>query len=115
ELANLAHDAFAEPGVRRQPLIEVRDLIAQVFLLQLEQGFRIAALDARDEQREEPFEEIRQAAEHASSGTAEIRRAQRSENGAARVAKQGEARPCAGQRPRSTGESIGGRLLDSPA
>ena len=67
ELAHLAHDALAQPGVRREALVEVRDLLAQVLLLQLEQRFRIAAFDAGDEQREEPFDEIRESAEHAPS------------------------------------------------
>jgi len=68
ELAHLAHDPLAQPGVRGEALVEVRNLLAQVFLLQLQQRFRVAAFDAGDEQREKPFEEIGQAAEHASSG-----------------------------------------------
>ena len=53
-----------KPGVGGQALVEVADLLAQVFLLQLQQRFGIAAFDARDEQRQETFEQVGDAAEH---------------------------------------------------
>ena len=67
ELAHLAHDAFAQAGVRGETLVEVRDLLAQVFLLELEQRFGVALLDAGDEQREKSFDQIPKSAEHAPS------------------------------------------------
>ena len=73
ELAHLAHDAFAQPGVRGEALVEVGDLLAQVLLLELQQGLRIALLDAGDEEREEPFDEIRDPAEHAPSAVASLK------------------------------------------
>jgi hypothetical protein len=39
--------------VRGETLVEIADLLAQVFLLELEQRFRVAALDARYEQGHE--------------------------------------------------------------
>jgi hypothetical protein len=51
--------------MRREPLIEVGDLLAQIFLLELEQRFGIALLHAGNEQREKAFDEIPKSAEHA--------------------------------------------------
>ena len=67
ELAHLAHEAFGEAGVRGEALVEIADLLAQVFLLELEQRLRIAAFDAGDEQRKEPFEQVGDAPEHVPS------------------------------------------------
>ena len=50
ELAYLAHEAFGEPGVGGESLVELADLLAQVFLLQLEQRLGVAAFDAGYEQ-----------------------------------------------------------------
>ena len=40
ELAHLAHEALGQAGVGGEALVEVADLLAQVFLLQLQQRFR---------------------------------------------------------------------------
>ena len=90
ELAHLAHDALAQAGMRGQSLVEVRDLLAQVFLLQLEQRLRIALLDAGDEEREEAFEEIPESAEHAPSAG----RSHRSLSLIQRGAERSENRRC---------------------
>ena len=50
QLAHLAHEPLGEAGVGGEALVEVADLLAQIFLLELEQRFRIAPFDARNKQ-----------------------------------------------------------------
>ena len=64
EPAYLAHQALRQAGVRGQALVEVADLLAQVLLLQFEQGLRVATLDAGYEQRQETLEQVGDASEH---------------------------------------------------
>ena len=47
-----------------QALIEVADLLAQILLLQLQQGLWILPLDAADENVEKRFEQIADTSEH---------------------------------------------------
>ena len=47
-----------------QPLIEIPDLLAKIFLLQLEQRLGITFFDAADEQRHEAPEKIGDPTEH---------------------------------------------------
>ena len=67
ELAYLAHEPLAQAGVRRQPLVEVADLLAEVLLLELEQRFRIAPFEVLDEQGQESPEEVGHSLQHAPS------------------------------------------------
>ena len=53
-----------QPGVRGQALVEVADLLAQVFLLQLQQRFGVAAFHAGNEQRHETLEQVGDTAKH---------------------------------------------------
>ncbi len=50
--------------MRRQALVEIAYLLAEVFLLQLQQRLRVAAFDAGDEKRQEAFEQVGDASEH---------------------------------------------------
>ncbi len=67
ELAHLAHEALGQAGVGGEALVEVADLLAQIFLLELQQGFGIAPFDARNKQGKETFEQVGNAAEHGTS------------------------------------------------
>ncbi|GIX36691.1 MAG: hypothetical protein KatS3mg126_2470 [Lysobacteraceae bacterium] len=67
ELAHLAHQPFGQTGVGGEPLVVTGDLLAQVFLLQLEQGLRVTLLEARDEHGQKAADEIGDALEHEHS------------------------------------------------
>lgn len=64
EGAGLADEAFAEGGVSGEALIVFGDLVAEIFFFDVEEGFRIFAFEAADEETEEAFEEIAEAFEH---------------------------------------------------
>ena len=64
---DLRHQPFAETGVRRQALVVVGDLPAQVLLLHFQQRFRILPLQASDEETQEAAEEIGDSSEHGRS------------------------------------------------
>ncbi|MCY1547684.1 hypothetical protein D9M68_837530 [compost metagenome] len=66
-LAHLAHQALGQAGVGGQTLVEVGDLLAQILLFQLQQGFRVLALQVLDEQGEDAFEDIAQTGKHGVS------------------------------------------------
>ena len=53
---DLSDEFFAEPGMGRQALIVLGDLLAQVFLFELEQGLGVAFLESGDEQAHETAE-----------------------------------------------------------
>src|SRR5687768_207013 len=89
-----------------EALVEVRDLLAQVFLLQLQQRFRIALFDAGDEEGKEAFDEISESAEHAPSADGRYRKtrsgklkkcAEGNEIRRCGVGTAGEARPGTGE------------------
>src|SRR6185312_861252 len=64
QLADLPHEPLGEAGMGGQALIEVADLLAQVLLLQFQQGLGVLLLDAGDEQVEKRFEQIGDASDH---------------------------------------------------
>jgi hypothetical protein len=64
QLADLPHEALSEPGVGGETLVEAADLLAEVFLLQLQQRFRILPLDAADEDIEKGPKQIGDAPKH---------------------------------------------------
>lgn len=64
ERAGLADEAFAEGGVPGEALVVLGDLVAKVFLFNVEEGFGIFPLEAADEEAKEAFEEIAEAFEH---------------------------------------------------
>jgi hypothetical protein len=64
ELADLPHEALGQAGMGGQALIEIADLLAQVLLLQFQQGLGVLLLDAGDEHVEKRFEQVGDAAEH---------------------------------------------------
>ena len=64
EGAGLADQAFAEGRVAGEPFIVFGDLLAQVFLFHVEQGFRVLAFQTADEESEEAFDEVADTFEH---------------------------------------------------
>ncbi len=58
QLAHLSDQALGQAGVGRQALVVAADLLAQVFLFQFQQGFRIALFHPLDELRKETTEHV---------------------------------------------------------
>jgi hypothetical protein len=63
---DLPTSSVAESGVRSQSLVVVRDLLADVLFLHLQQRLGILALHAADEEAQEPAEQVGDSSEHSA-------------------------------------------------
>lgn len=68
EFLGLGQEALDESGVGGEAFVELTDLFAEVLFLDFQEGLRVLAFHAADEESEKAFEEIGDAFEHGLSG-----------------------------------------------
>src|SRR5262245_2156775 len=62
----LRHELFAERGMVRESLIVLTDLLAQVFLFDLQQRFGITLFEAGNEKSQKPSEQVHDSLKHST-------------------------------------------------